>query len=197
VQKQEYLLKIDSSGILISSTKVPDNFCNELIDFFESTQKQNPSTISLNEQVHNGANNRKDKSLFLDETNVNLAARVNEYLNVAIKEYVDLYNTLYLKNGAIKSVKQKLQKTEIGGGYHNWHCEDTDLPSCNRIAVWTIYLNDVEKGGETEFLYHAHREKAEKGKICFFPANYMATHRGNPPISNEKYIVTGWYTLYA
>ena len=195
--KKEYLLEINSSGIVVSSIKVSDELCDELINYFETVQKQNPSTISVNEKIHNGTNNRKDKSLFLDEINGTLTSRVNEYLTAAAKEYCDIYNTLYLDDGVIKSTKQKLQKTEIGGGFHTWHCEDTNLASSNRIAVWTIYLNDVKEGGETEFLYHAHREKAEKGKICFFPANYMATHRGNPPISNEKYIVTGWYTLYA
>tara|TARA_B100001059_G_scaffold54355_1_gene48804 strand:- start:200 stop:766 length:567 start_codon:yes stop_codon:yes gene_type:complete len=188
---------MNSSGIMISNTKVPDELCDELINYFEFVQEQNPSTILSNEVVHNGATNRKDKSLFLDEINGELTYAINTYLNDAAKEYCDIYNTLYLNDGVIKSTKQKLQKTEIGGGFHTWHCEDTGISATNRVLVWTIYLNDVEEGGETEFLYHAYREKAEKGKICIFPANYMATHRGNPPISNEKYIATGWYTLYA
>ena len=181
---------------MISTTKVPDELCDEIIDYFEFAQGQNPSTISVGNVEYNGATNRKDKSLFLDEINSRLNSAVNGYLNSAAKEYCDIYNTLYLDGSIIKSTKSKLQKTEIGGGFHTWHCEDSSLGVSNRILVWTIYLNDVEEGGETEFLYHAYREKAEKGKICIFPANYMATHRGNPPISNEKYIVTGWYTLY-
>ena len=28
-----------------------------------------------------------------------------------------------------------------------------------------------------------------------FPAGFMHTHRGNPPISNDKYILTGWFSL--
>ena len=58
-----------------------------------------------------------------------------------------------------------------------------------------IYLNDVEEGGETEFLYQPKRIKAEKGKIVIFPADFMHTHRGNPPISNEKYVLTGWFNI--
>ena len=58
-----------------------------------------------------------------------------------------------------------------------------------------IYLNDVKEGGETEFLYHSKRIKAEKGKIIIFPTDFMHTHRGNPPISNSKYILTGWFSI--
>ena len=68
------------------------------------------------------------------------------------------------------------------------------LACAGRMLVWTIYLNDVLEGGETEFLYHSERHKAEEGKIVIFPANYMCAHRGNPPLSNTKYILTGWYS---
>ena len=68
--------------------------------------------------------------------------------------------------------------------------------TANRILVWTIYLNDVEECGETEFLYQSKRVKAKKGDICIFPAQFNYTHRGNPPLSGDKYIITGWYNLY-
>ena len=61
--------------------------------------------------------------------------------------------------------------------------------------VWSIFLNDVEEGGETEFLYHSMRVKAKKGSMLLFPAGFTHLHRGNPPMSNTKYIATGWYVL--
>ena len=36
------------------------------------------------------------------------------------------------------------------------------------------------------------RVAAKKGRLVIFPANYPWTHRGNPPLSGEKYIMTGW-----
>lgn len=86
----------------------------------------------------------------------------------------------------------KVQKTEVGGGYHEWHCEADKRSNCNRILVWSLYLNDVEEGGETEFLYQHKRVKSKQGRLIIFPAAFTHTHRGNPPLSNDKYIITGW-----
>jgi hypothetical protein len=86
----------------------------------------------------------------------------------------------------------KIQKTKIGGGYHLWHFESGSRAVCNRLLAWTLYLNDVHEGGETEFLYQHIRVKPEQGTLVIWPAAFTHTHRGNPPLSNEKYIVTGW-----
>jgi len=86
----------------------------------------------------------------------------------------------------------KIQKTKIGGGYHIWHFESGNRECSNRLLTWILYLNDVQEGGETEFLYQHMRVKPEQGTIVIWPAAFTHTHRGNPPLSNEKYIVTGW-----
>jgi hypothetical protein len=86
----------------------------------------------------------------------------------------------------------KVQKTKIGGGYHVWHYESGSREHSNRLLTWILYLNDVHEGGETEFLYQHMRVKPEQGTLVIWPAAFTHTHRGNPPLSNEKYIVTGW-----
>jgi hypothetical protein len=55
-----------------------------------------------------------------------------------------------------------------------------------------LYLNDVEDGGETEFLYQRMRVKPKQGTLLIWPAGFTHTHRGNPPLSNNKYVITGW-----
>jgi hypothetical protein len=86
----------------------------------------------------------------------------------------------------------KVQKTNVGGGYHRWHSESTKPQTSSRILAWTLYLNDVEEGGETEFIYYPKRIKPKAGMVVLWPAGFTHTHRGNPPLSNTKYIVTGW-----
>jgi hypothetical protein len=97
-------------------------------------------------------------------------------------------------NGGIK-----LQKTHISGGFHQWHCEqgyDEDHDDLiHRVLVWTLYLNDVDFGGETELKYQRKRITAERNKLCIFPAFFTHIHRGNPPYSNNKYIATGWINV--
>jgi hypothetical protein len=86
----------------------------------------------------------------------------------------------------------KLQKTTPSEGYHIWHCENGDRLTQQRVAAFTVYLNDDFEAGETEFLYQQRRLKPKKGSVCIFPAAYTHLHRGNPPIGGTKYIITGW-----
>ena len=55
-----------------------------------------------------------------------------------------------------------------------------------------LYLNSVTEGGETEFLYQKRRIKPQQGRLLIFPAGFTHTHRGNPPLSGNKYILTSW-----
>ena len=55
-----------------------------------------------------------------------------------------------------------------------------------------VYLNDVEEGGETEFLYQSRRIKPKQGTMVICPASFTHTHRGNPPLKGNKYMINGW-----
>ncbi len=80
----------------------------------------------------------------------------------------------------------------MGGGFHDWHYENPGLQSSPRKLVAQVYLNTIEEGGETEFLYINKRIKAKQGTLILFPASFTHTHRGNPPIGQDKYIMTTW-----
>ena len=90
----------------------------------------------------------------------------------------------------------KIQKTLPTEGYHIWHIEhNRGRDNEGRAFVFSIYLNDVEDGGETEFLHFSKRVKPKKGRIVIWPAAFPYVHRGNPPLSGEKYILTSWLRL--
>jgi len=86
----------------------------------------------------------------------------------------------------------KIQKTKPSGGYHVWHSESARRSVCQRIFVFSLFLNDVKEGGETEFLYQKCRVKPQKNRLVMWPSHVTHTHRGNPPLSGDKYILTGW-----
>jgi len=92
----------------------------------------------------------------------------------------------------------KIQKTLPTEGYHLWHVEHgKGFHNEPRAFVFSIYLNDVEEGGETEFLNFSKRVQPKKGRIVIWPAAFPYVHRGNPPLSGEKYILTSWMLLRA
>ena len=119
---------------------------------------------------------------------------VERFWNVVYPAYSEKYGILnQMANMTIRLTK--IQKTEIGGGYHVWHNEDDGPQYMRRVATFILYLNDVDEGGETEFLYYPKRVKAKQGRFIVWPAGFTHTHRGNPPLSNTKYIVTGWIEM--
>ena len=90
-----------------------------------------------------------------------------------------------------------IQKYQQGvGGYPHWHSEQFPQLGHNealhRVVLYMYYLNDVEEGGETEFYYQQRLIKPTKGTMVIAPAAFTHSHRGNVPMSGDKYIATSW-----
>lgn len=139
---------------------------------------------------------KDDTQVFADDIDyLPLRKATKEFNKLFWEEYFPIYEREYsvLKtSGRHANYAFKVQKTEVGGGYHIWHFESDIREHSQRLLTWMIYLNDVHEGGETEFLYQHMRVKPEQGTLVIWPAAFTHAHRGNPPLSNEKYIVTGW-----
>ena len=176
--------------------------CQMFIDSFNRMEKAG-LTISRQKDGTN-SNIKKDDQLFfsdllsgveLDISDVAPSRMLLErFWNTVYPAYAEQYGIL--SSMATHTVRlTKIQKTEIGGGYHVWHNEDDIPQNMRRIATFILYLNDVDEGGETEFLYYPKRVKAKQGRFILWPAGFTHAHRGNPPISETKYIVTGWVEM--
>lgn len=179
--------------------------CNRIIKYFEDLSRVNknysrlqsegtPTQIKKDESINaelSGAFNSQNDSILV--TNVDACSLVieNELAKCFHNYKQKYYEGLHHIN--IWTPYHKVQKTLPSGGYHVWHTEQGGGNYIRRILVYTLYLNDVEEGGETEFLYQRKRYPARQGDICIFPAHFTHPHRGNPPISGEKYIMTGWF----
>ena len=170
-----------------------EDYCDSVIEYFETTRAMGCSRTRQEED--SGVLKLAKDDSFVWGTIHQAPGLIPHFNNIfwgCYGEYADKYD-------ALKSSDQhnnyafKVQKTEIGQGYHVWHYESgTRQNASTRLLTWILYLNDVEEGGETEFLYYPKRIKPKKGTLILWPAAFTHTHRGNPPISNSKYIVTGW-----
>jgi len=86
-----------------------------------------------------------------------------------------------------------VQKYSPGFHYSAWHCENNGHEVFQkRVFAFMTYLNTLQKGGETEFLYQHTKTQAIKGKTLLWPAYFTHTHRGLPAENETKYIITGW-----
>ena len=107
-----------------------------------------------------------------------------------IKYYAELGSNFLPYKTTIDSGFQ-VQRYTANVGKYEFHNDFWIDERGFRTLAYIFYLNDVETGGETEF-YNGTKVKAEKGKLLIFPALWTYTHKGNMPISNDKYIITGW-----
>jgi len=173
-----------------------DNYCNNLINLINDAEN---AGLTHNRQNHEGSSklDKEDAAIFIpsfpmEHTSLEILNEFNHvFWGTCYKQYAEKYSVLNTF-AAHKSYTIKIQKTKPGQGYHVWHAETTNRESSHRLLTWTVYLNDEFEAGETEFLYQQYRYKPQKGDCIIFPAAYTHTHRGNPPIGGDKYIITGW-----
>ena len=180
-----------------------DEFCNNIINYYKEAEEKG---FTKNRVQREGAPStlKEDESLFLlGQENINSESaslmcappHLYDTFNKVLDECYGAYKTKYavLNQTDPQFVNTiKVQKTKPGQGYHVWHAENTSRRDCGRLVAWTAYMNDEFEAGETEFLYQQYRYKPRKGDLMIFPAGFTHTHRGNPPIGGDKYIITGW-----
>jgi hypothetical protein len=178
---------------------IPDEACDKAIELFNKYQEFNKVFSRFTSE---GATQdfKNDKQLFCtgdvltdQEFNVNKLKLLMVNFDMALKHYYTETNVKKYTAEDITTDHVKIQKTMPSQGYHVWHIEHGQgRENEKRILVYSIYLNTVEEGGETEFLYQSQRVKPVKGRIVIWPAGFPYVHRGNPPLSGEKYILTSW-----
>lgn len=127
-----------------------------------------------------------------------LSKNITDYLKELSKN--DEYSKYTIGNNKYKILDNNLfgetfqiQKYVKGIGkyiYHNDFGVKWDK-KMYRVITYLWYLNDVEEGGETEVLGN-YKIKPEAGKLLLFPSCWTFPHCGNKPISEDKYIITGW-----
>jgi hypothetical protein len=179
----------------------PLDYCNDVIKMFNHMQEQG-FTKNRQEMLHGDKTSKDDTAFWTGDIYSHEADLSGMHEAVGAKfnqTYWDECYAHYAENFAILKTSgkhgvwgNKVQKTGVGQGYHIWHYESAERAMCNRLLTHILYLNDVEEGGETELLYLHKRFKPKAGTLLIFPAGFTHTHRGNPPLSNEKYIITGW-----
>lgn len=176
---------------------ITDIDCNQAIDFFKKQNNFNKA-ISRQEFENSPLLEKKDDQYFANQGNTDVWIETLKPLifnfDQALKHYEketgikEAYGVDYFRYTTMK-----IQKTVPKGGYHVWHVEHgEELDNSRRTIAWIIYLNDIEEGGETEFLNQSMRVSPKKGRIVMWPAAFPYVHRGNPPLKEEKYILTSW-----
>ena len=179
---------------------IPPQECNKAITLYKNQDKFN-NTMNRIGSEKSSILKKQDQQFFASENNMDVwweglkPMMVN--FDLAWNHYVENVGAQDAYGGVpFYFTCLKIQKTLPTEGYHVWHIEHgKGYDNEARAFVFSIYLNDVEEGGETEFLHFSKRVKPKKGRIVIWPAGFPYVHSGNPHVSGENYILTYWMML--
>lgn len=167
--------------------------CRRLIGVFESSNSASQSEI-INALGGAGAGHavRRSAGLILSPENCGpLFAQVNQGFQNAFALYRKKYSILEritsVQREAFTLVKYRDNTEEYG-----WHVDGADPGLRYRFVTGVFYLNTVDIGGETEFKMQERKIKPQEGSVLMFPSGWEYEHRGLPPASGSKYIITAW-----
>ena len=131
--------------------------CNRAIKLYEDQNKFN-NTINRIGFENASILRKQDKQFFAIENNLDvwwesLKPMVFNF-DMAFKHYIETTGAKDAYDTPFHFTTLKIQKTLPTEGYHIWHIEhNKGYDNEPRAFAYSIYLNDVEDGGETEFLH--------------------------------------------
>ncbi len=190
--------------IQVYSNNLHPEFCDHLIQKFESDDRKHPGKV-----IGNNSNSElciqpeckisfdlhiTSKSGWKNEDSIlyqSLRQPLNDYVNhcKSILQLIDF-------GSKITDSGYQIQRTRPGEYYHWHHDWHYKVNIGTRIITYIWYLNDINYDGETEFI-DGTKIKPEQGKLLLFPSTWTYVHRGVSPLSEVKYICTGWiYSNY-
>lgn len=168
-----------------------NDLCEKIIDLFLKETNKCPGLTSggLNIKVKNTTdfhlkNNPTEKWSKIDN-------ELYKALNSCLEKYRNKYNAFFQFNN-IEDTGFQIQRYIANEGFYDYHHDFLVENNKHRILTFLFYLNNVQEGGETEFFYGNFKINPIAGKCVLFPASWTFPHKGLMPISNDKYIVTGW-----
>lgn len=173
----------------------PMELCNRLIDFLKKH-------IVDGKYTRNDAHHLRNSELTIPHKNIlgsgKLATEVNKHLIHLSKTYKDdvakstgadtVYSCQAIEGLKIMRYNSNTNKPERFA----YHADAWNVVSSSRQISVILYLNDVEEGGATHFRHQNISVKPKQGRVVFFPSNWIYTHKGEAPISNNKYILVTW-----
>ena len=183
--KDPYIFKIENS--------FSDEECDNMIAQFEREIHHHHNGVTSNGF---SPNTKRTTEINLREVSWSKWNNLcSKKLNEAIKLYADhclkkCHNDYFHSIGSVYDHGYQLQKYMKEHEYFKWHNDGSVNNHEHRVVTFLWYLNDVHEGGETYFFNC--KVKPKKGSLVLFPAFWNYNHKGETPISNDKYIITGW-----
>ena len=175
--------------IHIYPNSLDDQICDYLINYFEQNpdyqeridnhKYPNFTQLNLSEICENGETDESTQNIY-------------NYILEKVVSYRDLYyeyidERVFPETHTLEQLRIKKYNPD-GVDQFDTHVDVTDHDSSKRYLSFMWYLNDVDLGGKTIFKDYSVTPK--KGNLLIFPPLWMYPHKGEPPSSGPKYLLS-------
>jgi len=185
---------VPQSFIYEKKNALPDFLCDDMVARFEANEA---------DQYQGRVGVDMNKNTDLKKTTDIIASGKQHWKDVdnnlfrslatALKEFKDIH-PYFSEMSRFKDMGYNIQRYREGEYYH-WHVDADNLGIASRQLVALWYLNDVEEGGTTDFIFQKASVTPEKGKLMLFPPFWTHEHRAAEVKKGVKYIATTWITF--
>lgn len=117
----------------------------------------------------------------------------------AFNLYRDTYQNLWPWPDA-EDTGYRLQVYARNVGFYRTHVDGepwlvtASRPDRTRVLAAIIYLNEVADGGQTYFPAHGVEVDCVPGRVVLFPTSWTHPHGGKTPLSNDKWMISTFFT---
>jgi hypothetical protein len=172
--------------IHVYENSLEDHICDSLVNLFDGVS-------DCHESIQNQGKPNFTQFNFTKNSDANDEVKtLHNHIIKKVYMYRDLYydfvdRRVFPSEHAFEQFR--IKRYNVGGeDRFDTHVDVADYSSARRFLSFFWYLNDVEEGGETEFAFDTIKPK--KGSLVIFPPLWMFPHKGNPPISGPKYLLS-------
>lgn len=170
---------------------VPDVYCDYFVDFYNDNleyakryagndYEQAPDFTEL---IYTTFSSEPEHQRFN-----NHVAMIFDKVATTYRDSVPLQQNFFPKRYAFEHIRIKKYENNNIDQFQP-HCDVDSVCSSVRFMNIFCYLNDVDEGGETEFLDFGIKIKPKKGRVVMFPPYWFFPHAGNKPLSGPKYLL--------
>ncbi len=187
--------KVNQQNNFIAGWYMQDTIiCDKIIEYHSTTPNRWQGSFGVHNEIVVDPDRKESIDCYLNDN-----SQLNQEYTIHLQQCVDAYTKIYSETQNAdrwSDIEYKnIQYYPPGGGYKINHFERSSILTSKRFLVFMTYLNDVTDKGETEFKYQNLSIKPEKGLTLIWPVEWTHTHRGIPSSTQEKWIVTGWFSF--
>ncbi len=172
---------------------VSEDFCKSAIDAFN---KSETSYFDRQQRPSFHEYNISKRYVAKDPLWVPVQEQITKILIDAVELYMDDLDISpdFPAKYAFEEHRMKMYQNNEYDQFKD-HVDVQNYDSARRFLVCFVYLNTLDRGGETNFPKLDYAVKPKCGRILLFPANWQYRHAGLPPVGTNKYII-GSYLHY-